>query len=292
MGRFDARQFCTEEQKQFFKEIEAAGGGRMSPLETFEDACRVFALTLHNPILKGMCRDDEFEKYERQHIEIMKRYGEGGVHIAKAFSVLVNALEKDRKDFLGQIMERIGATDKYKSQFFTPIHISEFMGRIIALDETGGPGININEKVKRGEMVTLNDPCCGAAVLLIAGAEMLMQSGVPQSQLMIYAEDLGELTFNVAYTQLSLLGYAAQVTKMDSLSRQVYEGPWHTMGYFAHRVPQRMRFLAVVDTLKEAINLRKPVEPEADAAPALPPEEPPMPPVSTGATQLELDFGP
>ena len=32
---------------------------------------------------------------------------------------------------------------------------------------------------------------------------------------------------------------AAIVTRMDSLSMQVYEGPWYTMGYFAHCMPMR-----------------------------------------------------
>lgn len=254
MGKGDARQFCTEEQKQFYKELVAAGRGSKSPLETFEDACRVFALTLHNPLLKQMGLTEEYERYEEEHISIMKRYGDAGKHIANAFAILVQALEAKREDFLGQIMERIGATDKYKDQFFTPIHISDFMAKIAcfdSLDENGEGGGALMEKVKRGELVTLNDPCCGASVLLIAGAEGLMQYGVPQSQIMLYAEDLGTLTFNVSYTQLSLLGYAAQVTRMDSLSMKIYEGPWHTFGFFAHGVPQRMQTLKVIDTLKE-----------------------------------------
>lgn len=256
MGKGDARQFRTEEQKQFYKELEAAGRGSKSPLDTFEDACRVFALTLHNPILLQLGMKEEYERYEEEHISIMKRYGDAGKHIANAFSILVKALEAKREDFLGQIMERIGATDKYKDQFFTPIHISEFMAKIAcfdSLDENGEGGGALMEKVKRGELVTLNDPCCGASVLLIAGAEGLMQYGVPQSQIMLYAEDLGNLTFNVSYTQLSLLGYAAQVTRMDSLSMEIYEGPWHTFGYFAHRVPQRIRMLQSIKMFREVM---------------------------------------
>ena len=329
MGKGDARQFCTEEQKQFYKELVAAGRGSKSPLETFEDACRVFALTLHNPLLKQMGLTEEYERYEEEHISIMKRYGDAGKHICNAFSILVQALEAKREDFLGQIMERIGATDKYKDQFFTPIHISEFMAKIAcfdSLDENGEGGGALMEKVKRGELVTLNDPCCGASVLLIAGAEGLMHYGVPQSQIMLYAEDLGNLTFNVSYTQLSLLGYAAQVTRMDSLSMEIHEGPWHTFGFFAHGIPQRMQTLKVIDTLKElfldggdkkkggeeptadaerkpantpaAVRETAPAEPKKrkrksseNGIPTPPPEVLSKPFAAVGGTQLELDFG-
>lgn len=294
MGRNGTGSFRTEEQKKFFNEITAAGAGAISPLETFEDACRVFALTLHNPLLKQMGQNEQYEKYEREHIRIMKRYGkEGGQHIVNAFKILIDALTKDRKDFLGQMMEIIGATDKYKSQFFTPIHVSELMGRIAA----GKDDPYLRAKVERGEMVTLNDPCCGASVLLIAGAEMLMEEGVPQSQIMIYAEDLGCLTFNVSYTQLSLLGYAAQVTQMNSLSMEVYEGPWHTFGYFAHGVPQRMRSLGLLSALKGLIETcdkaEKPavVLPHGAESTTLPAESIANPFVAVGGTQLELDFG-
>lgn len=301
MGRNGTGSFRTEEQKKFFNEITAAGAGAISPLETFEDACRVFALTLHNPILKQMGQNEQYEKYEREHIRIMKRYGkEGGQHIVNAFKILIDALTKDRKDFLGQMMEIIGATDKYKSQFFTPIHVSEFMAKIAcfdSLDENGEGGGALMEKVKRGELVTLNDSCCGASVLLIAGAEELMRY-VPQSQIMLYAEDLGTLTFNVSYTQLSLLGYAAQVTQMNSLSMEVYEGPWHTFGYFAHGVPQRMRSLGLLSALKGLIETCDKAEKPAVVLPhamenttKLPAESIAKPFVAVGGTQLELDFG-
>ena len=37
-----------------------------------------------------------------------------------------------------------------------------------------------------------------------------------------------------------MLGYAAVVTRRDTLSLKVYEGPWYTPCYFAHGMPMRL----------------------------------------------------
>ena len=78
----------------------------------------------------------------------------------------------------------------------------------------------------------------------------------------------------------------------------MYEGPWHTFGYFAHGVPQRLRNLELIATLKALLRTCETAEKEAmklsqdEKHVPLPPAEALAKPfVAVGGTQLELDFG-
>lgn len=214
----------VERRKEFRREI-AQVSQSYSDADIFRDACRMFAISLRLPLVAGDVKDaleDEFKRYA-------DRYGKEGVeHINKAFVILCNALEVHRGDFLGHVLEEYNATNKGFGQYLTPDPIARLMARIT----TGKP--------VPGELLRLNDPACGAGALLIEGAEEYISDGGRQGDVLIIASDLDYNAFNIAYVQFSLLGYAAEVTRMDALSNEVYEGPWKTVGYFAHGMPMRL----------------------------------------------------
>ena len=162
----------------------------------------------------------------------MEKHGkENEAAFAQLFSAVAQKLEVTRTDFLGEVMTLMDATNKSTSQFLTPVCISRMMGRMT---------FERAEKPVPGEIVNLSDPCCGAGVLLIEGANAFMENGGRQGDILIRAEDLDFNAFNICYVQLSLLGFPAIVTLMDSISREVFEGPWYTPGYFIHAMPMRL----------------------------------------------------
>ena len=195
----------------------------------FRDACRMFALAIRGQFtLAG----NDHDAIEEEYRALSAKYGAKGTEtISHMFSYVVAALEATRQDFLGYVYEDLNATVKNFGQYFTPNSLSRMMGRIT---------FN-GMKIVPGEIVTIGDPSCGAGALLIEGANEFVSIGGRQGDLLIYAEDLDATAANIAYVQLSMLGFAAVVTQMDSLARIIYGGPWYTPGYFLHAMPMRLR---------------------------------------------------
>ena len=211
--------------EEFIRMVEKLSG-RYSPLQLFQDACRMMALAIHSALL---CFDPAAkERAEREYYELVEKHGkENEAAFAQLFSAVAQKLEVTRTDFLGEVMTRMGANNKH----LTPVCISRMMGRMT---------FERAEKPVPGEIVNLSDPCCGAGVLLIEGANAFIDAGGRQGDILIRAEDLDYNAFNIAFVQLSLLGFPAIVTRMDSISREIFEGPWYTPGYFLHAMPMRL----------------------------------------------------
>ena len=195
----------------------------------FCDACRVFSLSLRSPLATTK---EERDAIEKEYQSYVRKYGEDGMKkIGTLFALLVDALEIHRGDFLGHVYEEINATNaKGLGQFFTPDCVSRLMAKM----NFG------NDQIEKGKIVKLCDPACGAGALMIEASEEFMLNGGRQGDLLIYGDDLDPTAVCIAYVQFSLLGYPAIVRRMDSLAMQVYEGPWYTMGYFAHALPMRL----------------------------------------------------
>ena len=214
--------------EEFIRMVEKLSG-RYSPLQVFQDACRMMALAIHSALL---CFDPAAkERAEREYHELVEKHGkENEAAFAQLFSAVAQKLEETRTDFLGEVMTRMGATNKSTSQFLTPRNIAHMMGMVTFEGKKPVPG----------EIVNLSDPCCGAGVLLIEGANAFIDAGGRQGDILIRAEDLDYNAFNICFVQLSLLGFPAIVTRMDSLSREIFEGPWYTPGYFLHAMLMRL----------------------------------------------------
>lgn len=193
----------------------------------FCDACRLFSLSIRGTVTMG----EEKEQIEKEYKEMSEKYGQDGMgKIASLFAYVVEALELKRQDFLGHVQEKIEATNKHFGAFYTPDSVSVFMSRIV-MDGRG---------IEHGKIVRINDPSCGAGALLISGVEAFMDAGGRQGDVLVYGEDLDATACAIFYVQASLLGYAAVVTRRDSLSLKGYEGPWYTPCYFAHGMPIRL----------------------------------------------------
>ncbi len=149
--------------------------------------------------------------------------------MTRAFSLLMCALDFDRTEFLGHVMERVfNATNQHNGQFLTPVNIATLMGDILV-------------EAPRDEIVRLNDPCCGAGVLVIEGAERFMKRGWEQRDILVDAGDIDGHACDMCYVQLSLLGYAGVVRHQNAMSREYYGTTpiRYTPGWYIHCFPMR-----------------------------------------------------
>lgn len=232
-----------------FVRILAAASRTRDQRGVFCDFCRAASLSLRGALVFGAEKAD----IERQYAAIVTEYGKDGMTaFSHMLAVTVKALEANRSDFLGHLYEELNATNKHFGQFFTPDSVSRLMAEMTI------------QKTIPGQIVTMYDAAAGAGALLIEGAEHFVAAGGRQCDILISADDLDATACCIAYIQLSLLGYAAIVRRMDSLRMEVYEGPWFTFGYFAHSMPMRLR-------PSKPMGATAPASPASPVSPALPP---------------------
>lgn len=239
----------NERHKEFIKLIEGAAKSR-SMVDVFGDAVHLMAQALWKRCIFNKAEADEVEADWQRTRELFR--DDEYQNICKAFAVVAEALEHDRKEFLGIVLEHIGASNTRNGQFLTPASVARMLGKVGAPEEAANH--------KKGEIVALNDPACGASVLLIEGAEQLRENGVPQSDIFVIAGDIDRRACDMSYIQLSLLGYAAKVEHMDALAMKEYSKPRYTIGYFMHGFPMR----GVVNGRLPAKRENPPVEPREE----------------------------
>lgn len=244
----------NNQQKEFIKLMHSVAYSR-SVVDVFSDFCHMAACALWSPCVVNAKERQEVEAdFERTR----KNYTDEQYKVMQqAFAIVSQYLEYHREEFLGSVLEEIGASNKHNGQFLTPQCISRFMAKCLA------PSKEDAASHKPGEIIPLNDPACGASVLLIEGAEQLRQAGIPQRDIFVIAGDIDRRACDMSYIQLSLLGYSAKVEHMDALSRTVYSPPRYTIGYFLHAFPMR----GVVHGRLPAKRTETPVEEREETAP-------------------------
>lgn len=129
-------------------------------------------------------RSDEIEQ---RYLNTVKQYAKEQA-VLKIFllALLVMALEEKHQDFLGQVYMQLNLGNVTTGQFFTPYHVSKLMSEINFIE--------IEDKLKDQEFITLSDPCCGSAGMIIAFAETMKNKGYNyQNQLYVEAIDIDEM---------------------------------------------------------------------------------------------------
>ena len=195
-------------QKSFIKAIQAASG-RQRASEVLTDFAHMAACEIRATfVIRG--KVEIMADWQRTRANYTdKEYA----YLVEAAQIMIASLEEKREEFLGSCMEELGATNTHNGQFLTPVSISQVLGRIV-LDEP------------KDEVITLHDPCCGAGVLLIEGAEEALQRGWQQRNLCIVAGDIDGR-------------YAGVVRHMDALTQQTFGEAMYTPGWYLHGFPMR-----------------------------------------------------
>lgn len=128
-------------------------------------------------------------------------------------AMLVETLEYDMTDVLGQIYMESGMGSKAAGQFFTPYHLS-YLCAELSMPEPDDNGI-----------YRINEPSCGGGGMIIAVAQVLKERGINyQKQMRVVAQDLDWKGVYMCYLQLSLLGINAIVVQGDTLADPYKKG--------------------------------------------------------------------
>lgn len=180
-------------------------------------------------------RSDEIEQI---YLDTVNKYTkEQAEEFSQLLAFLISALSEKHQDFLGQIYMQLNLGSVAKGQFFTSYHISQFMSEINFME--------VEDKLKEQEFITLSDPCCGSAGMIIAFAETMQNKGYNyQNQLFVEVIDIDEMCFMMAYVQLSLYGMPARVMLGDSLAwkfSKVLYTPFYFVNGFEWKLKQYVK---------------------------------------------------
>lgn len=201
--------------------------------KVFEDFVTVSAISLHNATNK-------YQSLEQEYLTIINGYSKKErIAISKLFAMLVNLLNPEPIDILGQLYMELEISSKGNGQFFTPDPISQLMGKMaygnkIELPECG--------------FITMSEPACGAGGMVLAFVkEMLNQKLNPANHLWVQCVDIDRMVALMCYIQLSLWGVPAQIIVGNTLTleyREQFFTPVHYLHYWDYKIRMQRKKLA------------------------------------------------
>jgi type I restriction-modification system DNA methylase subunit len=208
----------NEHKKNLIKLIEQASY-RHSTWQVFSDFVELAALSISNSVDRR-----QYREREQRYLDIIRTYDhKNGELFPKMFAELVQALEVEMTDILGEIFMELELGSKWKGQFFTPMSVCRATAAMTLT--------NVKELVKEKGFITVSEPACGGGALVIALAEGMQNLELNYQETMrVEAVDLDLKAVHMCYLQLSLLGIPAVVYHGNTLSMECYS-LWKTPMY-------------------------------------------------------------
>lgn len=189
--------------------------GYMSLLQHSNHAWQVWQDFVEMAALSIMQSVEYSESREERYMQTVGRYTHDEAQVfPKMLACVVEALECQYCDFLGDVFMEMELGNKWTGQFFTPYNLCELMA-----------SLTIDMKAfDDGRVVTMNEPTVGGGAMVIAACEYLKEKGINyQKQLKVRVQDVSYVAFCMSYIQLSLIGCNAEVVLGDTLSCECRE---------------------------------------------------------------------
>lgn len=162
------------------------------------------------------------------------------------FCMMVCALDAKFHDFLGAIFMVLELGDNFRGQYFTPYPVQSLMARMLM------PGVR--DTIRREGIATVSDPACGAAGMLIAYAECLLEADInPSMHMFGSCIDIDPVAADMAFIQLYVLGIAAEVVTGNTLTmqiRRVRYTPVYYLNEFEKRLADQNRYRAMLEFMR------------------------------------------
>lgn len=197
---------------------------RHSKWQVFSDFVEMSAISLSNAV-------DWVHKEEREkrYLEIINSYEKKEQELfPEMFACLVMALEYELKtngptDILGSVFHELELHNKWKGQFFTPMHVCEAMGMMTVPDK--------KEFIEDKGFISVAEPCVGSGAMVLGFAKAMQVNKLDYcSQMVVTATDLDLKCVHMAYIQLSLYGIPAVIIHGNSITVQEWS-KWYTPAY-------------------------------------------------------------
>jgi hypothetical protein len=196
--------------------------------EVFRDFVTMAAISLHNALSKN-------EKLEAEYLATIGRYERADVdRFPKLLGELIEILDIEPWDALGQMYMELEIHSEKMGQFFTPPALSELMARITASE--------LMAKLDQ-PFLTVCEPACGAGGMILAFTKVLIEHGHnPVEKLWVQCQDIDRMAALMCYLQLSLWHVPGVVIVGNTLAveaREVFYTPAHHLGCWSSRLAIR-----------------------------------------------------
>ena len=234
--------------KEFMAKLQSLDRSRSLTI-VFKDFLTLCTCSLAQTIY----RSDELEQ---KYLQTVKQYTkEQAEEFSKLLAFLVMALEEKYQDFLGEVFMRLNLGNSSIGQYETPYTVSKFMAEINFSE------LEISQKIANNHLITLSEPCCGSGGMIIALAETMKEHNFNyQKYLYVEAIDIDEMSFMMAYIQLTLLGIPAKVIQGDTLTlkfQQVLYTPFYFLSGISYRLKQtKEKDVKQIQVIKENMQLK------------------------------------
>lgn len=195
----------------------------------FRDFCQLGAITISNRV-----DPEQFEKREARYMQTIKKYNRDEANrFAEMLAILIDGLDKEMADLLGETYMELEISNKRQGQFFTPMNVAKLMAEISVADYEAI--INEHGHVK------VNEPAVGGGVTIIALASALRSKGYNyQKVLKVVCQDIDMDLVHLSYLQLSLLGIDAVVMRGDTLAYK-FDSFWYTPMHVKNVIGERRK---------------------------------------------------
>lgn len=204
--------------KELIKLLRQASG-RRNLHDVFSDFVTMAALAVANAVDLAQ-RDAR----EAEYLQTIARYDAAEQALfPRMLATVVEALEAEAGDFLGQVFGELELGNAARGQFFTPDSVCRIMASI-----TVGSAEELRALIEPRGFIRVHEPACGAGAMLIAMAEEFRERGFNRSrQLHVTAIDVDRRAALMCYLQLSLLGIPAEIIVGNALTLECRER-WFT----------------------------------------------------------------
>lgn len=211
-------------RKLFLKDFNSLAR-RKHKYDVFRDFVTMTACSLHNGICMNQEREQEYLKiihsYEADERELFPRL----------LAYLIEMLEPEPRDILGELYMELEISSKEKGQFFTPSPVSDLMSAL-----TYGNELKTSQK----PFFMLSEPACGAGGMVLSFLKLMIQNGQnPAHKVWVQCIDLDRLAALMCYVQLSLWHVPAEILIGDTLRweiREVWRTPSHYLGGWSAKI--------------------------------------------------------
>lgn len=203
----------------------------------FSDFVEMSAIALSNAFDKK-----QFDNREARWFDIRSKYTREEISLFhQMFWELIDALEQETADVLGEIFMRLNLGNASKAQCFTPYSLCKLLAKVNVA--------HVKEVVSKKGYCTVLEPCAGSGSMIIAFADEMYTVGMNyQQQMVATCIDLDIRAVHMTYVQMSLLNIPAIIIHGNSLAVEEYSR-WYTPAY----IMGDWSFLKRLDRLRSII---------------------------------------